>query len=65
MPIEDLEQQVNDLWGTAQWDWTIGKCPEGWFFYCGGGMRKWKHKGYTKTLTEALQAMIDLTSSSD
>lgn len=58
--IAELEAKVNERWGTSQWDWTIGKCPEGWFFYCGGGETKWAHKGYAPTLTAVLQAMLDI-----
>ena len=64
--IAELEARVNERWGDQQWDWTIGKCPEGWFFYCGtasdqrtGGSR-FAHKGYALTLTDVLHAMLDV-----
>lgn len=60
--IAELEAKVNERWGTSQWDWTIGKCPKGWFFYCGGGESSWGHKGYAPTLTAVLQAMLDIQS---
>lgn len=63
--IAELEAQVNGRWGTEQWNWTIGKCPEGWFFYCGSriesdGRSRWAHKGYAPTLTAVLQAMLEV-----
>lgn len=62
--VADLEAAVNERWGTEQWDWTIGKCPEGWFYYCGmqssGCRQRWAHKGYAPTLTDVLQAMLDI-----
>lgn len=58
--IAELEAKVNKRWGDKQWDWTIGKCPEGWFYYCGGEENKWAHKGYALTLTAVLQAMLDI-----
>lgn len=59
--IVELEAKVNERWGTNQWDWTIGKCPEG-FFYCCGGETKWTHRGHASTLTASLQAMLDIPS---
>ncbi len=61
MTTEDLETQVTAVWGASQFDWTVGRCPEGWFYYCGTGEHgRWRHGGYADTLTEALQKMIDL-----
>lgn len=65
MEIAELEAQVNQRWGTNQWDWTIGKCPEGWFYYCGTridpqGKSQFAHKGYAPTLTAVLQALVNI-----
>lgn len=64
--IPELEARVSEIWGPSQFDWTIGRSPEGWFFYCGEMKTPdkpkgtWKHSGYGKTITDALQQMIDL-----
>jgi hypothetical protein len=51
------------VWGGSQFDWTVGRCPEGWFYYCGDAPgRGWLHGGTEPTLTGALCRMIDLGS---
>ena len=65
MEIAELEARVNERWGENQWDWTIGKCPEGWFYYCGtyfdgNGNTQFLHKGYAPTLTAVLQALLEI-----
>jgi hypothetical protein len=67
-PLDDqdsLEAQVSKIWGPTQFDWTIGRSPEGWFYYCGEmatpqSPATWKHGGHEPTLVGALQKMIDL-----
>ena len=61
----ELEHRVSDVWGESQFDWTVGRSSEGWFYYCGTmetPQRKsdWKHSGYEPTLTAALRRMIEL-----
>ena len=59
-----LEQQVSQVWGESQFDWTIGRSPDGWFYYCGTmttphhppGTRK--HGGHEPTLTGVLHTLI-------
>jgi len=63
--IAALEALVNERWGKEQWDWTIGKCPEGWFYYCGthidpDGRQQFKHKGYAPSLAAVLWEMISI-----
>ena len=61
----DLESQVTDIWGSTQFDWTVGRSGDGWFYYCGsmrtpGDRPDWKHGGHEETLIEALLRMIAL-----
>lgn len=57
--IDDREERVNDIWGNGQFDWTIGKGPEGWFWYCGDGRHGgWLHHGTEPSIGDALLAMI-------
>jgi len=67
--IDDLEKAVNEKWGSSQFDWTIGRVGDlngsRWFWYCGttdDNPKKWLHHGYSDTISEALQAMLDLDS---
>lgn len=65
MKEKDLEEKVNEIWGNSQFDWTVGRCPEGWFYYCGSMSTPtyksdWKHGGHEDTLVEALEKMISL-----
>lgn len=62
-----LEAEVNRVWGSGQFDWSIGRSPEGWFYYCGTMQDRarsrgveWKHSGHEPTLTAALRKMIAL-----
>ncbi len=59
-----LEARVSAVWGSGQFDWTVGRSPEGWFYYCGGvgGRGAWLHGGVEPTLAGALLRMIDLGS---
>jgi hypothetical protein len=62
---DELERQVSEVWGAGQFDWTVGRSPEGWFYYCGtmdtpAQKGTWKHGGHEPTLTQALHRMIEL-----
>jgi hypothetical protein len=70
-----LEQQCNDIWGSSQFDWTIGKTvlindyddpsynkpsQEVWFWFSGmNKYKRWLHEGYANTIDEALRSIID------
>lgn len=65
MKEKDLEERVTEIWGSSQFDWTVGRSPEGWFYYCGTMItpthkNEWKHSGHEDTLVETLQKMIYL-----
>lgn len=59
-----LEERVNAAWGSDQFDWTIGRCPDGWFYYC-GGTGIWKHGGVEPTLLKAMERMVTLGTPKD
>ena len=62
----ELEHRVSDVWGESQFDWTVGRSSEGWFYYCGTmttphhPQGTWKHSGHEPTLTRVLLKMIAL-----
>ena len=62
----ELEHRVSDVWGESQFDWTVGRSSEGWFYYCGTmttphhPQGTWKHGGHEPTLTRVLLKMIAL-----
>lgn len=63
--VKEMEERINKIWGPSQFDWTIGKCPQGWFYYCGSmstptEANTWKHGGYEPTLEKVLQKIIDM-----
>lgn len=65
MEENSLEEKVIEIWGDSQFDWVVGRSPEGWFYYCGSmntatHKNVWKHGGSEDTLIETLKKMISL-----
>ena len=61
--IEDLEAEVNKIYGSGQFDWTIGRSPEGWFFFAGTlADKRWRYSGLEPTIEKALKRLIAMGS---